>query len=73
MSELIIKGTTDEGVSFHASNADGDFDTLCGIDFNDPGIGHYGAETAPRGSKIDCPSCKNIIRHAKKYRKDQLA
>lgn len=37
-----------------------DHDTLCGIDANDPAIGHTGSVEARRGQKIDCRQCKFI-------------
>ena len=37
----------DGEVSWHAERDDGiDYDTLCGIDSNDPSIGHQGNVTA---------------------------
>ncbi len=35
-----------------------DFDTLCGIDADDPAIGFTGLIQAPRAQKITCIQCK---------------
>jgi hypothetical protein len=44
--------------TFHAaSHGYGDYDTLCGIDANDPKVGHGGLIKAPRRIKIDCTAC----------------
>ena len=46
---------------WHAPGVFGpDYDTLCGIDANDPTIGHEGLVTAKRGQKITCMNCKMI-------------
>lgn len=37
-----------------------DHDTLCGIDANDPGSGHFGCVEAKRGQKVTCRTCKRI-------------
>lgn len=51
----------DDKVEWHAPPAGGtDFDTLCGIDANDPSIGHGGVMTPMRGQKIECEQCRAI-------------
>ncbi len=48
-------------ITFHAPDASGaDYDTLCGIDANDPTIGHGGRVAAPKGQKINCGTCRTI-------------
>jgi hypothetical protein len=48
-------------VEWHAPGVAGpDYDTLCGIDANDPTIGHHGLVPAKRGQKITCMNCKMI-------------
>lgn len=37
-----------------------DHDTLCGVDANDPAIGHTGVVVAKRGQKITCATCKAV-------------
>jgi hypothetical protein len=53
--------TIDDKVEWHAPGVGGsDHDTLCGIDANDPAIGHTGVVSATRGQKIDCEQCRAI-------------
>lgn len=47
-------------VGWHARGVFDDYDTLCGIDSNDPSIGHQGLVEPNRGQKIECMTCKNI-------------
>lgn len=48
-------------VEWHAPNVAGpDYDTLCGVDADDPAIGHEGLIPAKRGQKITCMQCKMI-------------
>lgn len=56
---VVIHGT----VEWHVPNVSGttDHDTLCGIDTNDPAIGHDGTVGAKRGQKITCKTCQNIV------------
>lgn len=51
-------------VEWHAVNgvAGVDYHTLCGIDADDPGIGHFGTVEPKRGQKIECRACYNIWR-----------
>jgi hypothetical protein len=51
----------DGEVEWHAPGVVGpDYDTLCGIDSNDPQIGHQGLVSPKRGQKITCALCKSI-------------
>ena len=61
----------DGEITIHAcgEGVGGDFDTLCGIDANDPTIGHTGTAPMPKGGKIDCKSCHNVWLAAKCVRK----
>lgn len=59
---------TDEGISVHCGNACGDFDTLCGIDSNDPNIGHFGTVPVACNTKIDCKTCRSIWNTCRAYR-----
>jgi len=55
-------------VSVHAVGHDGNYDTLCGIDANDSGVGHEGIVPLPWvHSRIGCEACKSILRQAWKY------
>jgi hypothetical protein len=53
---VVIDGET----QWHARGVFDDYDTLCGIDSNDPAIGHQGTMEPLRGQKIDCITCKTI-------------
>lgn len=56
-----VKVKTQEGVEYHAqSSGYTDYDTLCGIDADDPRIGHFGKE--PSNKKITCEACRAIWR-----------
>lgn len=51
----------DDGVEWHAVNTvAGDYDTMCGVDANDPCIGHHGTVEAKKGQKITCQDCYNL-------------
>lgn len=54
---VVIDGET----SWHAANSGPtDYDTLCGLDANDPTIGHTGLVKWQRGQKITCAVCHGI-------------
>lgn len=50
----------DGEVVWHARGVVSDHDTLCGLDSNDPDIGHNGTVEAKRGQKITCSTCYSI-------------
>ncbi|MGD2065594.1 MAG: hypothetical protein PVI43_00305 [Candidatus Bathyarchaeota archaeon] len=53
-----------DGVIWHAINCfPTDYDTLCGLDANDPYIhvGTFGTVKAPPGQKITCPQCISVF------------
>ena len=52
--------TVDGIVEWHAPGVVSDYDTLCGYDANDPGIGTGGTVQPGRGQKITCEQCKAI-------------
>lgn len=71
----LIKPLEDEHgkVTTHAfGDPGGGYDTLCGIDIDDPSIGHYPAKT-PNGKKIDCCQCKNLFDRFKNFRESDFA
>ena len=37
-----------------------DHNTMCGIDADDPNIGHTGTVEPKRGQKINCQTCKTM-------------
>lgn len=48
-------------IEWHAHPAgSGDYSTLCGIDSDDPSIGHHGTVAAKPGQKITCGQCKSL-------------
>ena len=50
------------------SNAGGDYDTLCGLDTDDPAIGLEPAAVPRNGrARIDCEDCKSIWETARQY------
>ena len=54
-------------VRVHLPHTTGNYDTLCGLDANDPGVQHFPA-SVPKGAKVDCPDCKAIWAVAKCFR-----
>lgn len=57
----------DGAVEVHATAAMGDYTSLCGIDQDDPDIGHRPA-ALPRRALITCAQCKAIILHCRSYK-----
>lgn len=66
MPRVAIK--IDGKITVHLPNASGDYDTMCGIDSNDPKIGHHGTVPVAVNTLIDCSACKNMWELASKYR-----
>lgn len=64
-------------VTWHAPGCVGDYDTLCGIDADDPHetVAHGGIVEAKRGQKITCLTCCSIWRsvQALKLREQDFA
>lgn len=56
----------EDGITVHAAVTLHNYDTLCGMDGDDPGVGtkSIGATT----KKIDCKMCTEIWKEAKKYK-----
>lgn len=54
-------------VQVHLPHSTGNYDTLCGMDADDPAIEHFPAEV-PKGAKVDCPDCKGLWEVAKRFR-----
>ncbi len=48
-------------VEWHVKGNTLDYNTLCGLDANDPAIGHNGTVEPKRGQKITCEECKNMF------------
>lgn len=55
-------------IQVHSRGAIGDYDTLCGIDADDPAIGHQGIAELPKEAKITCGACYQIFCAAWKLR-----
>ena len=49
-------------IEWHAHGVVQNYDTLCGIDANDPSEGMHGTVSAPRGQKINCGECASIYK-----------
>jgi hypothetical protein len=62
----------DDGITVHCQCGYGDYDTLCGIDANDPKIGHLGRVPVAINTKIDCAACKAIWKSASRYRQSDF-
>lgn len=47
---------------WHISNTGGvsDYHTLCGIDADDPGVGHFGTVDHKKGIKVTCDTCRAV-------------
>ena len=56
----IIGVLIEDRQTWHAAGIFADYDTLCGIDANDPNIGHNGTIEPKSGQKIDCSTCKTM-------------
>lgn len=56
----VVGVMVDGELTFHAAGAVSDYDTLCGIDANDPRVGHGGQVEVKRGQKITCTECRTI-------------
>lgn len=55
-------------VTVHMIGAIGDYDTLCGLDAHDGGVGHEPADVPRNGrARIDCNDCKRIWDTARSY------
>ena len=61
-------------ISIHVSadGLSGNYDTLCGLAGDDPGIGHENV-AVPRGAKIDCGQCRAIWEGAKQFKTGDFA
>lgn len=58
----------EDSIIIHAHvDPGGDYDTLCGLDLDDPEIGHY-SKPATRSDLINCQGCKDIFKRLRKYK-----
>lgn len=60
MSKAIGIRVDGDEIEWHAPGVVQDYDSLCGIDANDPSEGMHGTVEAPRGQKITCTECASI-------------
>lgn len=69
-SHRFVKGfVEDEDESIiHLPDSNGNYDTLCGIDFNDSSIGHMGVVPTPKNAKVNCLTCKQIFMHCREFK-----
>lgn len=67
--ELYSAAMIDGELTIHIAPGDapGDYSTLCGVDANDPSVGHEPADV-PRGAKITCKACFGIWKAARLVR-----
>lgn len=69
MTKHMVGIRTDEGDEFHIGAPPGpDYHTLCGVDADDPAIGHHGVTPVPRGQVVTCQQCKSIYQFVKLLR-----
>lgn len=54
---ILINGEVEWHAPGHGAT---DYNSLCGLDADDPKIGHGGLVSANRGQKITCMTCKVI-------------
>lgn len=67
--DKMIGVRVEDTVEWHAAGiGPNDYDTMCGIDANDPQIGHYGTVQAKRGTKISCKQCRAMFEGFKSLR-----
>jgi hypothetical protein len=69
---MIIGVRCKSSIEYHI-RGNGNFDTLCGLDGDDPLAGTFGTIAPKRGDKINCPQCKaiwDIIAHSGLTNKD---
>jgi len=52
----------------HATSQTGAYQTLCGLDGDDPTVGQLASDVLP-GEKITCPDCKAMWLEAQRYRR----
>ena len=73
MMKEFVAITVDNKTEVHAGEmgVGGGYDSLCGIDANDPSLGHYLADLPPN-PKINCPDCISIIKAAKAFKKSDI-
>ena len=69
MNAKLVGGITDSGMETHIPCPTGNYDTICGIDINDPTVGHYPVEA---GDVVTCDECKRLWLHFKKFRGKDL-
>ena len=50
-----------------------DYDTLCGIDMNDPRLGHFPESLTETSDKIDCDACTRIWIDVRAYKPNAFA
>lgn len=56
----IVGVNIDDVIEYHAGTPNGNYDTLCGLDADDPQLGHFGRVPAPKRQRITCEQCKTI-------------
>lgn len=60
-------------LTIHAQDCSGNHATLCGVDGDDPKKSVQQRDVPlPKGRKINCPQCRNILRVAWGYKPSDL-
>lgn len=73
-SGRIVALKIDGEIQIHAAgDGFGDYDSLCGIDADDPKVGHEGYAELPKKAKIDCAACYSHFLSAKTLRKSDFS
>lgn len=70
MKAVITIAIYDKPTAHIAYSGEG-YDTLCGIDGSDPGIGHE--ITSNETALVDCDACKRIAEEGRKWRASDFA
>lgn len=72
MARLIAIQIEDDEVAVHAATTIAGYVTLCGLDGGVSGDDQHEV-SVPRGAKIDCPTCWQIVAEAKLFRTRDFA
>lgn len=69
ITSKIPSGFDEFEIATHAANtgAGPDYDTMCGLDLDDPGLGLMVIDT-PKGKKIDCAMCRTMFEGWKQFK-----
>lgn len=60
MTRKVIGVDINGEIEWHIVGVMHDYDTACGLDANDPTLGHQGVVEAKRSQKITCEQCRDL-------------